>query len=171
MNISPIIGYTWILISFNTAWLCCVLSRNRWPWLVLALTIATPCIGYYAIKQPIEKAYTMVLLVGLGYTIDSLLHNTKLIQFKHGMYRTIAPRWLFVLWCIFSSYYIYTGTALHTLGGWLIPLTAVGFPSSYYIGKKLGAASTPPGHRTWFAIGAIYSIALPCMNHIFLNSA
>lgn len=169
MNGANILIYSWVFITYNIAWLCCIKSKNTIPLLALSIAITIP-ICYYFRRIDHSMILSSILAVG-GYGIDSMLHYFSLIQFSYGTKKVFAPRWLFVLWLVFALIYCHAGTTLFNQPYLLACLAAVGFPSTYLIGCKLGAANhtKPIFWPTMTAAHTLYITLFSLTAHHLLN--
>lgn len=157
-------------ITFNLAWLGCIVLGNQFSFLVLVWAAIHL---FYSSSFKTEFVF-IVLITLIGFLVDSGLLHLGVLVFSG--YTTIIPFWLTMLWLAFAM----------TLNGCLAPLQKypllqciVGafFPAfSYLTGGALGAVSFSYSPvQTALIISVLWAGLLPLffyLNHLikrFMN--
>jgi len=134
------------------------------PWLGL---LAVPIVlAAHVAMSPNRKAEAMIILAaGLtGFFIDTFLMMTGVFTLAPYIVPfPFSPPWMVMLWMDFATALNVSLKKLH--GRYLLSavLGAVGGPSAYYSGAKLGATISIPGQADLIVISAMWAAAVPAL--------
>jgi hypothetical protein len=142
-------------IWFQLTWFSCVLGRDAW----LPLSLALLAMHFLLVQNPALELRRLAPIMALGIAVDSTLSLLGVFSFNGNV---LAPLWLCMLWLAFATT---LNRALATFGRWrwlAAVVGGVGVPFNYAVGAKLGAVALPlaPWLTTTLLI-AIWALLLP----------
>jgi hypothetical protein len=134
------------------------------PWLGL---VAVPIVlVLHVALSPNRKAEIILILSAgaLGFCIDTLLVFAG--AFTPVLYLfplPFSPPWMVLLWMSFATALNVSLKKLH--GRYILSavLGAIGGPSAYYSGAKLGATTSIPGSADLLVLSAVWAAAVPAL--------
>lgn len=153
------------VILFQLGWFACVLgAASGIPW-VGTLGVMIILAHHLHSANSLEKELQLLSLVLLiGFIWDSLLVAFGILDYNSGLFHTsLAPHWIIAMWALFS-------TTLNVSLNWLksryllsAVFGALGGPSAYYAGLKLGAVSMPSETQALVALALGWSLIMPTL--------
>ncbi len=148
---NPLYNGAW----FQLTWFSCVLGREAW----LPLSLALVAIHFLLIQNPTQELRRLAPVIALGIGVDSALSMLGVFDFEGSL---IVPAWLCLLWIAFATT---LNRALAAFGRWWFLAAVVGglgVPFNYGVGAKFGAVSLPLSPwLTAVVLIAIWAILLP----------
>jgi len=148
---------TWFnAIWFQITWLVCVLGRDAFTPLVVALI----ALHFTLVASPRQEAAELAPIVALGVVVDSLLSALGVFDFG----AQLVPIWLCLLWVAFAT----TLTRAFAFLGkryWLAALVGgVAVPFNYGAGAGFGAVSLPLDTTTTaLVLMVVWAVLLPVL--------
>lgn len=153
-------------VLFQLGWFSCVLggASSDYHWLgvvVVFVIIAAHLARAHRISDEVMLILATTLL---GASWDSLLLNSGLYSFSHGVLITgLVPLWLVAMWSLFA-------TTLNVSLGWMknryllaAIFGAAGGPTAYYAGHRLGAVEFSDTLTALLAVGAGWTVIMPLL--------
>ncbi len=134
------------------------------PWFGV---IAVPIIlAFHVALSPHRKAEVLLLLSAgaAGFFIDTALVMTGVFTpVQYLLPSPLSPPWMVLLWMDFATALNVSLKKLH--GRYILSaaLGAVGGPSAYYSGAKLGATTSIPGATDLLILSAVWAAAVPAL--------
>lgn len=152
----------WLAIVFGTVW-------NR-PWLGL-LAIAA-FLGYEVVARQRQHVLVPALIVGaLGFAVDNGYVLSGLITFSDAGF-ALAPYWMALLWVNFALIVEHGLKFLHGRPLLAALLGALGGPSAYLAGVRLGLITCEASPVVVLSvIGLTWALAMPLMLHFLSRPA
>lgn len=152
-------------VWFQSMWFCCVLGRE--PWVPLGLALIA--LHFVLVPEPGAEARRLAPLVFAGITVDALLSLTGVFDFGPGV---LIPAWLALLWVAFATT---LNRSLSVFGRYRWVAAAVGgiaVPFNYAVGAKFGAVTFPLAPMTTAVILiAVWAILLPNLYRLAVTAA
>jgi hypothetical protein len=153
------------VIGFQAGWFAAVLGAGYgMPWLGL---VAVPIVlMVHVTLSPYRKADVMLIFLAgiMGFCVDTLLVYAGVFTPVHYLFPVpFSPPWMVLLWMNFATALNVSLKSLH--GRYLLSalLGAIGGPSAYYSGAKLGATTTIPGTSDLLVLSAVWAAAVPAL--------
>ncbi len=156
----------WLNIAaFQVGWFACVVGGARgMPWAGTAIALTVVAIHLYLAPQARFQTWLIAFAAVFGFIADTILILGGWLEFTSGVLMPdTAPHWMVAMWMIFA-------TTLNVSLSWLkdrwllaVVFGAVGGPLAYYAGAKLGAVTLMDPVRALFAVGVVWTIAMPLL--------
>ena len=156
------------IIGFQTGWWACVLgTKNGFPYLGPLVMLIFLFIHFARLKNRNKELFFAVLVGFIGTVVDTVLLQTKLIEYQGVYTDNIAPLWITAMWIGFAA------TINHSLA-WLnnkwimsFALGAIFGPLSYYTGIKFEALHFEISVLTISILALLWGVVIPY--HYYLN--
>lgn len=152
-------------LVFQVGWLACVWGAALgYPWLGLAaVALALPLHLKWA-DHPMTEIKLLLVCALIGLAFDALLLATAWVAFPNGWWLPgLAPYWMLCLWLLF-------GTTLNLSMSWMkgrmlaaAVLGAVGGPSAYLAGEKLGGITLLEPRSAIIALAVGWGAIMPLL--------
>lgn len=166
--------YYWYLfhtVSYYIAWFATIFSaRNENPWGGPIVVVFITILQWFFLRKKVyfkHLVYFTLTLSGLGFIIDSIAIQQKLLTLAANPLSPFSSPWMIGIWVNFAV--IFYDCARTYFKHYIIIglLALLGFPVAYFAGAKLQAASLP--HHSVFLIylGVIWGILLPIICYSF----
>ncbi len=126
--------------AFQVGWFSSVIgAAQQMPWLGPLAFLVVLAIHLRQARRPKSELGLVIACGVIGVFFDSLLVAAGWVTYPSGLFsEMLAPYWIVTMWMLF-------GTTLNLSMGWMkgrpvlaALLGAIGGPSSYYAGQKLG---------------------------------
>lgn len=126
--------------AFQIGWFSSVIgAAQQMPWLGPLAFLIVLAIHLRQASRPVSELGLVIACGVIGIFFDSLLVAAGWVTYPSGLFNDLmAPYWIVTMWMLF-------GTTLNLSMGWMkgkpllaVVLGAIGGPSSYYAGQKLG---------------------------------
>jgi hypothetical protein len=152
------------MVLMQLSWFACVLgAAHHVDWIGISSAMAISAWHVWRAAQPRLEVILLLTALALGFIIDSTLASNGLIMFASGVVLPgFTTLWMLGLWLGFA-------TTLNSSLQWLfkrswlaIVFGAIGGPTAYWSGVKLGALTLGPITLSLCAIGACWAIAMGC---------
>ncbi|MGR5166546.1 DUF2878 domain-containing protein [Vibrio astriarenae] len=148
MNMSLVQRYAVVIISvwFQAIWFLAVVGRES----TLIVLIVTLILGGCLAARLYQIGWIgLSLLVGLGFTVDTLNTFLELLQFQTPW----LPVWLLCLWLAFALYAFVLLPQLNRFPKWaVLCVGGLGGSLSYLAGLKFGAVTTTFSTKSFVSV-------------------
>ena len=142
-------------IWFQITWFSCVLGRDDW----LLLTLALMAFHYWAVSDLRLELRRVLPCLVLGLGVDFLLTLLGVFNFGDQLF----PLWMVCLWCVFPTA-LSRAMAFLAKSGWRPVVLGAIAPLNYLAGQKFGAVTLPLGEvNTMILLVPLWMIMLPLM--------
>jgi hypothetical protein len=158
------------IMAFQVGWFVSVLAAaQKMPWIGPVAVLMVVALHLKLAKRPRAEVQLILLAMGLGLILDSLLLSTGWLRYPGGFWLAgAAPYWIITLWALFA-------TTLNVSMRWLrgrFVLTmlfgAIGGPLSYLGGAKLGGMTLVAPASALGALAVSWALVMPLL--IWLSS-
>ena len=152
------------LALYEAGWLACVLgAANGRPWMGACTGLFLLIVHITFCRDRQKEIVTVVLIALMGTLVDSVQAFSGVFVFLSGYWTPwVVPFWITVMWLQFATLFHF---ALSWLSGrYLLAavLGAVGGPSAYLAGERLGAAVFSLSYRYSITfLAAVWFFVLP----------
>ena len=155
------------IIGFQTGWWACVLgTKNGFPYLGPLVMLIFLFIHFSRLDNRNNEIFFAVLVGLVGTVVDTVLLQTKLIEYKGVYTDNIAPLWITAMWIGFAA------TINHSLA-WLnnkwimsFALGAIFGPLSYYTGIKFEALHFEISVLTISILALLWGVVIPYIYYL-----
>jgi hypothetical protein len=158
-------------VAYQVAWFAVLIGAAQglaWAGATVALLVATV---HVVLRRDLRDLKVIGAAAGIGLLVDSTLAMTGQVHFASPWPPNLAPFWMLSLWIAFAT------TLYHSLH-WLMirPVAAafggaVGGPSAYLAGAKLGALTLVTPATTLPIIGLLWTLAMVTLSMIVLRAS
>lgn len=151
--------------GFQVGWFSSVIgAAKQMPWLGPLVLLVVLAIHLRRAHTPNAELALVVACGMVGVCFDSVLVAAGWVTYPSGQFSDfLAPYWIVTMWMLF-------GTTLNLSMGWLKgrPLLAaffgaVGGPTSYIAGQKLGGIVFLDYYTALVALGIGWALAMPLL--------
>jgi len=147
---------------FQSLWFACVLGRDAWLPLALALLLT----HLLLVRSTASEIIAIAPVAALGVCVDTALSLIGVFDFG----ASITPAWLALLWLGFAAA---LPRALEWFGTqpWRAAVTgAAAVPLNYLAGARMGAVSLPYGETvTWIILALVWIALMPICYRLGLS--
>ena len=149
---------------YQTGWFAMVLAAARGrPWTGAAAGLVLLLVHLGLVRERRPELLTILAVGILGTVADSAQAFAGVFVFESGYWTYwVVPLWLTVMWLQFATLFHF---ALRWLSGRYVlssALGAVGGPSAYLTGERLGAVIFPMAlPYSLLALAAVWSVVFP----------
>ena len=152
-------------LAFQIGWFACVLdAANGMPWLGPLVCAPILTLHFAMADQPGAEFRLVLLAVGGGLVLDSLLVQSGWLSYANGLILPgLAPYWILVMWALFASTLNVSMRWMHGKLGLSAIFGAIGGPLSYLAGERLGAVVFENGWYALTALGVGWALAMPLL--------
>ena len=155
------------IIGFQTGWWACVLgTKNGYPYLGPLVMLIFLFIHFSRLDNRNNEIFFAVLVGLVGTVVDTVLLQTKLIEYKGVYTDNIAPLWITTMWIGFAA------TINHSLA-WLnnkwimsFALGAIFGPLSYYTGIKFEVLHFEISVLTISILALLWGVVIPYLYYL-----
>ena len=155
------------IIGFQTGWWACVLgTKNGYPYLGPLVMSIFLFIHFSRLDNRNKEIFFAVLVGLIGTVVDTVLLQTKLIEYQGVYTDNIAPLWITAMWIGFAA------TINHSLA-WLnnkwimsFALGAIFGPLSYYTGIKFEALHFEISVLTISILALLWGVVIPYLYYL-----
>ena len=155
------------IIGFQTGWWACVLgTKNGYPYLGPLVMLIFLFIHFSRLNNRNNEIFFAVLVGLIGTVVDTVLLQTKLIEYQGVYTDNIAPLWITTMWIGFAA------TINHSLA-WLnnkwimsFALGAIFGPLSYYTGIKFEALYFEISVLTISILALLWGVVIPYLYYL-----
>ena len=151
--------------AFQVGWFSSVIgAAQQMPWLGPLAFLVVLAIHLRQASRPKSELGLVIACGVVGVFFDSLLVAAGWVTYPSGLFSEIlAPYWIVTMWMLF-------GTTLNLSMGWMkgkpilaAVLGAVGGPSSYYAGQKLGGIQFLEFVPAMIALAVGWAVFMPLL--------
>jgi len=151
--------------AFQFGWFSSVIgAAQQMPWLGPLAFLLVLAIHLRQASRPKSELGLVIACGVIGVFFDSLLVAAGWVTYPSGLIsELLAPYWIVTMWMLF-------GTTLNLSMGWMkgkpflaAILGAVGGPSSYYAGQKLGGIQFLEIYPAMIALAIGWAVFMPLL--------
>ena len=151
--------------AFQFGWFSSVIgAAQQMPWLGPLAFLVVLAIHLRQSSRPKSELGLVIACGVIGVFFDSLLVAAGWVTYPSGLFSELmAPYWIVTMWMLF-------GTTLNLSMGWMkgrpflaAVLGAVGGPSSYYAGQKLGGIQFLEFFPAMIALAIGWAVFMPLL--------
>lgn len=146
-------------IWFQLTWFACVLGRDPW----LALTLAMIALHFALVQSARTELFNIAPVAAAGIVTDTLLSTVGIFDFGDRL----VPLWLCLLWIAFATTLTRSLAILGKRKIIAALIGGIGVPFNYAVGERLGAVSFPLEPTvTTVVLVSVWAALLPALYHI-----
>jgi len=141
---------------FQLTWFACVLGREPW----LALTLAMIALHFVLVQSARAELLHIAPLATVGIVTDTLLSVAGVFDFGDRL----VPLWLCLLWIAFATTLTRSLAMLGKRAVVAALVGGIGVPFNYAVGERLGAVNFPLDTKiTMVILVIVWSALLPTL--------